>query len=241
MSQLRSFAQYGNVGPYTPFAFPCVLCDLDGFVAAAGWLQIHDNATGSLTGAVPLKSFQITGAGPIPSLFQTLGGVTLFNGLTIAMSSTEGTYTAVGTSFDAFGEIDEYEGIDVTRLGSSTVGDISTPRNTLQVWANGTSPSKTLYKLIINEVMGAKRFVIITATDTLPSSPKYPAMPLAASSTLVLNFGDGGYQPQSGQSPVSSLYFNGCSIWICDADSNGNLKVPLAQTANTANIKAWFK
>src|SRR5437867_2790055 len=107
--QLRSFKSYGNVAPVVLFAQGCNLVNLDGNVAAAGYFQLFDLATAPSTGAVPLKSFTIGAAGPLPSLFQALGPIPLTNGLVCAMSSAKQTYVAVATAFDVFGEIEEYE------------------------------------------------------------------------------------------------------------------------------------
>ena len=96
MPQLRVFNSYGRTTPFQMLnragqLFRCTLADLNGNIAAGGkWLQLHDVAAALAGGEVPLMSFNAgAGAGPLPSLFQTLGPITFNNGMTIAVSSTE--------------------------------------------------------------------------------------------------------------------------------------------------------
>jgi hypothetical protein len=252
MPALRSFKSYARTTPFQLLTdanalFPCFLADLDGNIAAGNkWLQLHDVAVALAGGEVPLKSFNAgAAAGPLPSLFQQIGPVTFRNGLTIAISSTEATYTADATSYDVFGEIEEYEPQNVDNLGTSTVGDLSTGVNALTVWADGAGP-KFLYKLVVSELVSAKHFVCINSRATFAEDADFTLRyPLTSGQGLTqLNFGVGGLSPlrNRGESGTFNLH-NGCYIKIIDADANGNFPVggPYNVTAGSATIKAWFK
>lgn len=196
--QLRSFGAYAQTAPYIPFAQACTLTNLDGTAAGAGFLQIHDLAVAPGNGAVPLKSFDVnspdTGGTlyPLPSIFQSLGPIVLRNGLCLAFSSTEATYTADSTAVDYFGEIEEFglqpdttDGFGNLMSGVSVAGDLTTGRDALSIAAAG----HTLVHLDYVNNDGATRYLQLftaIASDGLIPVEQWTA---ASGATLSLNFG----------------------------------------------------
>jgi hypothetical protein len=172
MSALRSFKAFTNVAPVSPSVLidalgtttetlirPCTLVALDGYAAAAGWFQIFDLAVAPTTGVtVPLKSFNVSAAGPLPSLFQTLGPVVLNKGLYVAMSSTEAVYTAVATNFDVYGEVVEHE---LQLSGTSVAGDLTTQIDYRLVWTDGNGPKKLIRVDILPDGLTGTRYLML--------------------------------------------------------------------------------
>jgi hypothetical protein len=106
---------------------------LDGVIATGNkYLQVFDLAAAPTGGEVPLKSVYCQTAGVLPSLFYNTGPIVLYEGLFVAISSTDTTYTPDATSFDIFGEIEEYEVPISTAIGKR--GDLTTGRDQLTLW-----------------------------------------------------------------------------------------------------------
>jgi hypothetical protein len=232
--QLRSFSAYGQTAPYVVSAQACNLANLDGNAAAAGYLQIFNLAAAASlsTGVtVPLKSFTVSAAGPLASIFSTLGPILLSNGCIVAMSSTETVYTAVATAFDVFGEIDEFE-VDVT-TGCSVAGDLSTPQTTLSVWSSTTA--KRIYKATVTELLGSKRFFcLITQKGSTISTAVLE--PVAANATVTLNFGSGGFMPPLFNKSAAAN--TSCIAANFDANADGSLASTTG--TNALYIKVWY-
>lgn len=231
--QLRSFSGYAKVAPYIPFAQGCALVNLDGYVAAAGWLQFHDKASAPSANAVPLKSINIAAAGPMPSWLPSLGVLSFVNGLCLAMSSTEGTYTAVATSFDAEGEIEEFEQ-PVSGLSTATI-----PADAqLAVWSEAGGP-KALYDLSVTNGEGAAVWVHIHARDTVANGAKpfasllVPLTGLADGSTFKWRFGTSGLSPKV--MVVPTLY-QACTVILSSTPETTTLSLGAASLI-TAHYK----
>lgn len=250
MGMLRSFAGYGKTAPYVPFAIPCQLANLDGYAAGGGWLQIHDlAAAASLTnGLVPLKSIYVAAAGALPSLFGELGTVTLNNGLCIAMSSTEATYTAVATSFDAEGEVSDWEsnallGTTLTTYANADGGAVWTPGNA----------TKDIYRIDVSNGAAAatKRWLLIYA-NSVQSGPNIKLIfevplftydnPLQGGAGTVTNlvtasfkFGQAGLHPVKQFSYLGTGY--GCLVSI---SSSGTTYVSSGDGA-ASSISIYYK
>lgn len=229
MGQLRSFAGYAKVAPYSPFAIPCFLVNLDGYAAAAGWLQIHDKTSAPSAGAVPLKSVNVAAAGPLSSLLSGLGTIPLKLGLQIAMSSTETTYTAVATAFDAWGEVEEFELLNKNAL--VLVGDRTTAVKELQVILDGDD--YVLQRLYVKNVSAGTRYFQLFANDA-PADGTYPLMTfsLGATNTKTLFFGNSTrFSQVSPTNPNTQIR----GLYIC-CSSTAETKTLVA--ANDANIEA---
>lgn len=243
--QLRSFKKYANVAPYTPFTVPCELVDVDGTIAvnsSNAWLQIHDVSVALAGGEVPLKSIFVpisTGVQALPSLFQQLGPVRLINGLTFALSSTAGTYTAVATSFDLFGEVGEWEyPLDPT---TTAVGDLTTGLQTQQVWAEAAGGTKTLFTVVFTNQAAATRYLALFATDgmSLTGDKLIDLVVVAASASRTMNYGFDGLKPFQ-LNTDNSLHL-GCSWKVCDTinplHANAASDVAILSTYKTITTK----
>jgi len=203
--QLRSFTELTNAVPIQVFDRPVTLVNLDGYAAGAGWLQLFDSTTAPTTEVtVPLKSFNVAAAGPLPSLFSTLGPIEFKNGLYIALSSTEAVYTAVNTNYDVFGEVEEYR---AAYPGSSSFDSV-TGVLTQQAWADSAGPKRLLTLEVFNLEPGV-RYVHIFAKDSVADGDvPLLSLPIAPSATKTWDFGN-GYSPIR----VSGTTVNdGCTI-----------------------------
>ncbi len=247
MSTLRSFKAYTNVAPVSPLmlidatgtvtqalTLPCNLVNLDGYAAATGFFQIFDLAVApTSTVTVPLKSINVAAAGALPSLLSGLGSITLNKGLFCAMSSTEAVYTAVATNFDVWGEVEEFE----QQINGATVaGDLTTGRDSLQVWADAAGP-KTLLRVDLKSTIGAAGWLMIFGKDN-PIAGDVPdvSVPITDVATLqTLDFGGGnnGFSPF--QQTAAYVAKDGCTLAL--STTNGTLT---ATVAATSNIQALY-
>lgn len=270
--QLQSFKAFTNAAPIQPTIigtyndntvtnFPLGLVNLDGAAAAAGWFQIFDSvAAPTSTVTVPLKSIDVTAAGPIPSLLSNLGPIQINNGLWCAMSSTEAVYTAVATNFDVWGEISCHE-MPLPGLSYASANDF------LTVWNEASGP-KTLYRVTVtnNAGAGTTRWLYIMS-DNATVARVYAVIPMFTydSKTLVagaynytnvvntspiLSFGD-GTMPQALSS--ANVLRQGCNLTISSTGlstvgvtlNSNNASVPGGVTVTPAtdgsSIKAWYK
>lgn len=223
MSQLRSFKGLGQTAPFLISAIPCNLVDLDGTTAGSGvWLQLFDVAATSAVvgGAIPFKTFDVAAAGPLPSVFQTLGPITFHFGCVVALSSTQDTYTAAANATDYIGEIEEWE-FPVTGYTPGPLGTYRAPAsttsngvNTMTVWADGAGPQK-LVRLVITELLGNLQTVWIKTSST--ENVGFYVGPLPASATTTFDFGAGGILPMA--MDRSFVTTTGCYILIVNSFS----------------------
>lgn len=237
---------------------------VEGYVtggASQYFIQFFDNYNVVPTnGVAPFYTVQAIGNDGFTWEFPDTEGNPVFTtGLYVALSSTELTYTAVvdGATFDL--EL-TYE----TELpaGTSVAGDLTTFRNTLQVWAESAGPKK-LYELIIVESLGSACFIVIQATDAQAAFPSKNIIPLAANATVSYRFGAGsGFDPFYYGQVVSSnvttggivnglitkantdltAYKKGCTIYLADAPAGGVAPSnPLTLSASRGLIRAVYK
>jgi len=213
---LRSFRACGNVAPVSPsvqcdptgslvfpLTFPCVLENLDGIVAGPGYLQIFDRAIAPVTTVTaPLLSIRVSDDGtglpmPLPSYLAAAGGLVLSNGLYIAMSSTQAVYTALATSFDVYGSIDEFEGV----LQPDTLSSVSAnSASSIAVWTDGDGPKKLVeVRIASGGTFAATSYLQLFAiaspgvTDRpIVSWPLYDVNGIAVTLPLVRKFGRDG-------------------------------------------------
>lgn len=228
--QERKFYLYDKASAQSVFTAPCTLIKLDGNYSGGGaeYLQIFDKATAAVANDVPIASFVLGGAGPLPSIFETMGAVPLLLGLSIGISTVNEKYTASASAFDIFGGIEEQE-LPVQELTSSTTANTSG----VQLWSEAAGP-KTLYSLNITNGTGLAAWVMIFAHNTVVdgNTPRY-VIPISNSSAIQpISFGAGGLQPRE---LLESLLKQGCSVYI---STTGNV---LTQTAATNVITANYK
>lgn len=238
MSQLRSFSAYdknANAG-INLVANPCNLVAIDGnYVsgAAGQYFQIHDKATAPVNADVPLKSIILANAGPVnlPSMFETIGPMPFTLGLGVAISATNETLTLGTGSFDVYGETEEWETVP---SGLSTAGDLTTGRDHLVVWANGSGPL-SLYQFDFVNNTGATVYVMLFA-KTSPSDGYKPIIQLKYSSATTKRTqylgASGSYILQN----IGGTLFKGCDIAVSSTPE------VLTQTTDTScYIRAYYK
>lgn len=210
--QLRKFAAYDKTAAQSLFTIPCTLIKLDGNYTGSGseFLQIFDKASVAVANDIPIASFTLTGAGPLPSIFETMGAVPLLLGLSIGISSVNEKYTASASGFDVFGGISEPE---LPATGTTTVGDLTTGVLYKQVWSEATGPKSLLEMDIINGE-GAVAYALLFAKDTINDGdvPIEAFTLLNNSSVQTFNFGRNGRAVQQFTTP-STLRI-GCGIII---------------------------
>jgi len=186
--KLLSFGGYAKTAPYVAFSRAVNLTNLDGYAAGAGWLQIFDRATAPSGGTVPLKSFNVAAAGPLMSLFQTLGAIALQTGLVIAFSSTEATYTADATSFDAFGEVEDYR---ISPAAETTV--TASADDTVELWAdNAAAINKRLLRFTATSGMASDCWAQLFAHNPSDGDTPLEEWLLPAGETINADFGVDG-------------------------------------------------
>jgi len=190
---LTSFKAYDVVG-LVASSRPCSLVNVDGYYGGAGneFFQLHDSASIPATGAIPLRSYFMTGASVLPSVFASLGPIRLNNGLYVCFSSTAGTFTASASTGHFFGEVTEIE----PEPAYTVAGDLTTARASLQVWATANGP-KFLYKVTAtNATGGAVQHLLLFASDSSSNGDiALRSWPLADGATMNLSFGSAGFSP----------------------------------------------
>jgi len=229
-------------------SLPINLMKLEGYFsgAAQAWLQVFDSCNAPQAGAVPKREFALYATAPFYEEFKN-GAMPLFEGLFLAVSSTQGTYTQSAASIDIVAET------DTQPISTHLVGDKTSAVNTLQVWSQVTgfqaNPTKALYGLIITELLGQEQWICLFADDGAATWPK-TVIPIQANQTLKLYWGTSGFSPVAAvlppaTPPTSANPFRGCTVKLCTT-----LPVPpapaqpptqtwtLSQTASSANILA---
>lgn len=223
-AQLRNFFSGAKTAQYVLFAFPVVLADLDGNYAGPGgeWLQLIDKAVALVGGEVPVASFPLTtaGPGPMPSLFQTVGGLTFVKGLTIAISSTRDTCTVSASGYDVFGQIDEYEKQPLGTVTTSTATNV----NSSAVWANGTHHN--LFTLSLANANAYDMWAMLFCDAAVNGDTPIFSWKVPATTTRVLKFGN-DFVPFA--KTALGVEKNGCSIYMSSA--SGVLTTDVAGTS----------
>jgi hypothetical protein len=219
---------------------------------ATAYLQIFDSCTAPAAGAVPVRQEVIFGTAPFYFEFKN-GEMRTTEGLFIGVSSTDGTWTASASTMDLAVETDG------PLFVGHIVGDKTTARNTLQVWSqtpDATAVTKLLHGLIIKELLGAARYIMIFADDAKVTNPLL-IYPIAASSTNYLFFDGvlpvslGAAAPNSaGVFVLNGVTYHGCTVVVADSmnvtESEGGTRAVVnwtygttpTVTANSANILA---
>lgn len=132
--------------------FPGDLIKVAGYFRGTSdaWLQLHDAAQLPANGAVPLKSYFQPSGSPFSWGFDptTLG---FSKGVIVAISTTEATLTISTDVADFF--VDGFSANHVA--GTSVVGDLTTARETLDLF---TTP-KVLYKVDVNVVVDEDTYI----------------------------------------------------------------------------------
>lgn len=69
----------------------------DNFSSSAGWVQVFDGHAAPSNAAVPIASFRVGATSQISVGLTAVVGISVNNGIVLALSSTGPTYTAVST------------------------------------------------------------------------------------------------------------------------------------------------
>lgn len=217
----------------------------DAAAATGLFLQVHDNNTTPSAGAVPLKSWPVSGGGGtgIGSEFYKefkRGDLVLFLGCFVGISSTEATYTASNNNWGTLSvELSDPE----IPAAVSYAGDLTTAVTGLQVWteASGLTSRKSLVALEVDgtNLTTATQFIQLFATDTINTGDKpIVAFPIAVGAVLTgeskLNFGEFGRQIFSIDSDASTKRL-GCTVKISSTAST------YTAATGTAAIKAEYR
>ncbi len=247
--QLRSFSSFTNTTPYGVFANTPInpmhgfdLVDFFGNVGAAGFLQIFDIVAAPIAGLVPKFSLVIQAGGTfpqgLPNLFETLGPVKFTNGIWFAMSSTEATYTAVGTNFDIFGDVAEWEypTVGTDPAGLTMVGDLVTAIQTQQVWAQAVGGTNALIEIEFNNSAAVDLYALIYATDAMGANDIITSViKIPKNSYKISDFGLDGFRPQQLTKSTNAM-IRGCSISINNVATAPGPYAPASMT-----IRSYYK
>jgi hypothetical protein len=194
------------------------------------YIQLHETPPLTAAGLVPanqapnVKSFYAPGSNGFDYEFGS--GISLAE-LTIAISTTEVNFTDPGAShgLDMTVELDTV--FDV-RSGDKIAGDLTTGRNSLQVWTNTSGPQKLL-RVDYANVESNNVYLQVFAIDSPPNGTKPimqgPQDTDQSGLTQSLNFGDNGIIPSSG-AMVAATGFNtnkGCTLAL--STTSGSLTI----------------
>lgn len=188
-NNVTKFALYDKTAAQLIVAHPCTLVQLDGNYGGGGseYLQIFDKATVAVANDVPVASFLLSGAGPLPSIFETISTLPLANGLSIGISSTNEKYTASASAFDVFGATEGIIELPEGYLTATSTGSV-----TLDVWTTGNH--KLLrFSVFNNETIPT--WLMIFANSTLANQDG--SIPMAVFGTLDGTAGGGPIADQA--------------------------------------------
>lgn len=180
------------------------------------FLQLHNLAFGELvnTTSIPVRSWQILGTDGFTFNFQPTGLTTdnMPGGLNdtdanwiVVLSTTDLVYTAVagGVTCDINVDVEEYE---IELAGTTTIDQSGASLSQLQVLADPQSPPKSLCILKITEKNAAASFIQLFAQSIVTNvTIPIAVFPLAASASIVLNFGTPG-KPLTSESPNGAVH-----------------------------------
>lgn len=161
--------------------------------ADSRFIQVHDTNVAAAEGAVPKKSWPISGgttADPVP-FFQTFTSAALecVNGMYICISSTDGTKTIDSSAkMDLFVELDHED----PYYGGSVLGDLTSAVTSLVLTA-----SKRVRRVeFLSSDVDAGELYIQLHTTLAPAQGALPAaswlLPQNTATAIVKTFGDSG-------------------------------------------------
>lgn len=171
--ELLNFHLYDKSAAQLVVSGPCHLVELDGNYAGSGneYLQIFDKATAPVANDVPIMSFALTAAGPLPSIFAVIGTLYFVNGFGVGISTTNEKYTASASAFDVFGatELTDIPALTgTTAVTQGTATDIYTVFN--EAGAGAPEGPKNLVSAVAVNGEGATRYVFLYADATLATT-----------------------------------------------------------------------
>lgn len=199
----------GEVATFAAANFGLTVRKAEGYCNGSNhWLMFFDIAGNAVpaTNDVPMRCVQVFGNDGFTFSWEE-DDLACVNGLYVALSSTDATYTAaVATTASLQIDVEM-----VTQQGTTAVGSLTaTDRAILQVWSEATGP-KLLTDLYIKNATGAAAFALLFATDTNADGDKpIGALLLTSSSSIQrFSFGDGRQIASQTAAGVNKV---GCTI-----------------------------
>lgn len=233
-------------------AIPCTLAMVQGYFrgnTADRWLQAFDATALPANGTVPVFSYALPQLSPFSWNFQP-DMLPFRQGLVFAVSTTEGALTISADTADFIVYLEEYE----MRLpvGYSTVGDLTTGVDYLQVYteATGAAAVKKLYQVDVINGTGSPAFLcffgITTPAPTIGDVPLF-VLPLRnVATTQTFRFGKGFTMQQIKRTVTGSVIAPGAMaaglfLYVGLADASGNFPGTVQSDAsNQSNIRAFY-
>lgn len=157
-----------------------------GNTSTATWIQLHDAKALPANGAVPKRSWQVSDESPFQQTWLEVDFV-FENGLVVALSTTEDELTLASETMDLFVEGES----PFNLLGTTTVGDLTTGDDLLQVTADGTP--KTLVRLEFTALsdFGATMYAMLFCkSPTTGDVSPFPYIELPANTSVDSFFGE---------------------------------------------------
>ena len=207
----------------TKLAVSAMTCDLrrvQGYFNAANdaWLQIHDAGREPAAGAIPKKTYQLFKNAAYSWAFDP-GVLEMTDGCYIAVSSTEATYTTVPYAAGVtWCDIEaDYSPFALGPFQIGMVGDTTTGRDSLVVWADGgVFTAKRLQRIDVTNgdiadlyLLGFNKAVVEGAGNPAFSIQ----VPSPASKTIT--FGDRG-RCMAGQT-TAKVPIDGCYLYMSNS------------------------
>lgn len=189
------------------------------------YIQFHTKPSASLAnGDIPvIPGLYAPAAAPF-GWTAPVGGWN-FSELTIAISSTQATYTAVtNTGLDLDAEIDS----DFRVVSSTTLtGDLTTDVGTRTVWADGSGPKYLLRADVVN-ASGATGYAFVSGDvgDTAIDEPMNGPFKILNGATGALSFGQIGITPRK-VNATSGALTEGCEIICSDSPLKDGSNAPV--------------
>ena len=192
------------------------------------WLHVFDAKTVPATGTVPKRSYPIYTTAPFDIMLAD-EPLDFANGMVVAISSTQATFTASANTMDLF--VTGESSIDDT--GWTVAGDYTTADEVLQVWADADGPKK-LVRLEVSDKASAigPFFVQVHAADAPATDKIVASFECPASGSLDLFFGGGLDVLRT----TMAARYDGCTIALSATESTYT-----AAGANCDFIRATYK
>lgn len=203
--------------------------------ASAVWLQAFSGTTVPANGSVPIMDpIAVAALGRnIGKDFMPIGLPISANGLVLVASSTEGTLTKdVAATLDITAFIEEYEFQPLST--DSVVGDLTTARKSLTVWADNVGP-KVLRRAIVINNAASTRYMCLYAENTPDTGSIILAWQrILAGQAVEMDFGTRG-----GTSPFQQVPGEGDHD-ACVLQGQADLTPGHIVAATDFNIKAYY-
>lgn len=232
---------YDTANKLTVSTVPCSVLRVQGYYTAAAdaWLQIFDSVAEPAENAVPVKSYALASNSPYSWAFDP-GTLCLQKGCYVAVSETQGTYTAV--AFEAnvtmLTLLADYGVNDFRDSGFSTGGDQTTGVDELDVWADAAAAANNrLLHIDYHNKLETDGYLLLFAHDPSEGDKPLHAWLAESEQVLALDFGSDGLVVVSDENldETSGTKHYGCFL------RQSTDPEELAATSSTVSyIRAYF-